>query len=139
MIGTGKLALIGVVIGALGAGASVAEAQGSFRVDPNLASRGKVVYERNGCYMCHGLGVKDRRAAPDLAGVTERRDHDWLRRWLKDTNGMLASDPQARAMLEQWNYVRMPQVKLTDADINALLHYMAQETQRVRAQQGGGQ
>jgi protein SCO1/2 len=110
----------------------VAAAQGSFRVDANLAKRGKIVYERNGCYMCHGLGVSARRAGPDLLGVTERRDHDWLRRWLKDTNAMLAGDPQARAMLQQWNGVRMPQVKLTDADIDALLHYMAQQTQILR-------
>jgi protein SCO1/2 len=82
--------------------------------------------------MCHGLGVSARRAGPDLLGVTERRDHDWLRRWLKDTNAMLAGDPQARAMLQQWNGVRMPQVKLTDADIDALLHYMAQQTQILR-------
>lgn len=125
-----RLALVGLVAGALGAAPSVAQAQESFRVDASLASRGKVVYERNGCYMCHGFGV--RRAAPDLLGVTERRDHDWLRRWFKETSAMLESDPQARAMLEQWRYVKMPQIKLSDADINALLHYMAQETQRVR-------
>jgi protein SCO1/2 len=109
---------------------ALAAAQGSFTIDPNLAKRGKYVYEYNGCYMCHAFGKI--RAAPDLAGVTERRDHDWLRQWLKDTEGMLASDPQARAMLEQWKFVKMPQVKLTDRDIDALLHYMAQETQRTR-------
>lgn len=127
-----KLALICLVVGALGAGGSVAEAQAGFTVDQALATRGKTVWMRNGCYMCHGFGMS-RRAAPDLAGVTERRDHDWLRRWLKETNSMLQSDPQARAMLEQWNYVKMPQIRLSDADVNALIHFMAQETQRTRA------
>jgi hypothetical protein len=46
---------------------------------------------------------------------------------------MLQSDPQARAMLEQWRFVRMPQIKLTDNDVEALLHFMTQETQRTRA------
>jgi len=131
MTRSAKLALIGLVGVALGAGGSVAEAQAGFTVDPALATRGKTVYTRNGCYMCHGFGSI--RAAPDLQGVTERRDHDWLRRWLKDTNGMLQSDPQARAMLEQWRYVKMPQIRLSDADVNALIHFMAQETQRTRA------
>lgn len=130
MTRSAKLALIGLVGGALGLGGSVAEAQESFRVDANRANRGKTVWIRNGCYVCHGFGKV--LAAPDLAGVTERRDHDWLRRWLKETNAMLASDAQARAMLEQWQNVKMPQVKLTDADVDALLHFMAQETQRTR-------
>jgi cytochrome c551/c552 len=131
MIRLARLAVAGFVAGALGVGASVAAAQGSFQVDPNLASRGKVVYERNGCYACHGFGRV--LAGPDLQGVTERRDTAWVRRWLKETNNMLESDPQARAMLEQWRYVRMPQIKLSDNDVNALLHFMAQETARTRA------
>lgn len=130
MIRPAKLALVGLIAGALALGTSVAQAQG-LRVDASRAARGKVVYERNGCYVCHGMGRV--LAAPDLAGVTERRELDWLRRWLKETNAMLESDPQAQAMLEQWKFVRMPQIKLSDADIDALLHYMAQQTQRVRS------
>ena len=110
---------------------SAAQAQESFRVDANLAGRGKTVWMRNGCYVCHAFGRL--LAAPDLMGVTERRDHDWLRRWLKETTAMLESDPQARAMLEQWRYIKMPQIRLSDGDVNALLHFMAQETQRLRA------
>ena len=112
-------------------GASVASAQGGLRVDPNLASRGKIVYERNGCYVCHGIGRL--LAAPDLAGVTERREVGWLRRWLKETNAMLESDPQARAMLEQWRGIKMPQIKLSDSDVDAILHYIARETAKVRS------
>jgi len=124
-------ALVGLVVGALALGSSVASAQGSLRVDPNLASRGKVVYEKNGCYVCHGIGRQ--LAAPDLAGVTERRELGWLRRWLKETNAMLESDPQAMAMLEQNRYIKMPQFKLKDSDVDAILHYLAQETQKVRS------
>jgi cytochrome c551/c552 len=122
--------LVGLVVAGLAVGSSVAQAQG-LSVDANLAARGKVVYERNGCYICHGFGKV--LAAPDLQGVTERRELDWLRRWMKETSSMLQSDPQARAMLEQWRFVRMPQIKLTDNDVEALLHFMTQETQRTRA------
>jgi protein SCO1/2 len=122
--------LVGLVVAGLAVGSSVAQAQG-LSVDANLAARGKVVYERNGCYICHGFGKV--LAAPDLQGVTERRELDWLRRWMKETSSMLQSDPRARAMLEQWRFVRMPQIKLTDNDVEALLHFMTQETQRTRA------
>jgi cbb3-type cytochrome oxidase cytochrome c subunit len=128
MTRTSKLVLLGLVGGALGVGGSVAEAQS--RVDANLATRGKTVWMRNGCYTCHGIGKL--LAAPDLAGVTERRDHAWLRRWLKETSSMLQSDPQARAMLEQYHYIKMPQFKLSDADVDALLAFLAEETQRTR-------
>lgn len=127
-----KLALIALVGGALALGGSVAEAQEGFRVDVNRATRGKAVWMRHGCYTCHGFGRKV-LAGPDLAGVTERRDHDWLRKWLKETNSMLAGDPQAMAMLEQWKYVKMPQFKVSDADVEALIHFLAQESQRTRA------
>ena len=135
MIRLARLAVVGFVAGALGIGSSVAAAQGGFQVDASLASRGKVVYERNGCYICHGFGKV--LAAPDLQGVTERRDAAWLRRWLKETSNMLESDPQARAMLEQWRFIKMPQIKLSDNDVNALLHFMAQETERTRAMSQG--
>jgi cytochrome c551/c552 len=124
-------AFVGLVAGALVLGSSVASAQGGMRVDPNLASRGKVVYERNGCYVCHGIGRL--LAGPDLAGVTERRETGWLRRWLKETNAMIDTDPQAKAMVEQFRGIKMPQIKLSDSDVDAILHYIAQETQKLRS------
>jgi protein SCO1/2 len=123
-----KLAVTGLFV-AFGLGGSVVHAQG-VTVDANRASRGKTVYNKNGCYVCHAFGRQ--LAAPDLMAVTDRRDQDWLRRWLKDTNGMLATDPQAKAMLEQYRHIKMPQFKLADSDIDAIIHYMAQESQRMR-------
>lgn len=123
-----KLAVTGLFV-ALSLVSSVAHAQG-VTVDANRATRGKAVYMKNGCYVCHAFGRL--LAAPDLMGVTDRRDQDWLRRWLKDTNGMLATDPQAKAMLEQFRYVKMPQFKIGDSDIDAVIHFMAQESQRMR-------
>lgn len=123
-----KLALTGIFV-AFGLAGSTAHAQG-VTVDANRAARGKTVYERHGCYICHAFGRQ--LAAPDLMAVTDRRDQDWLRRWFKDTNGMLATDPQAKAMLEEYRLVKMPQFKLTDSDVDALIHFMAQESQRLR-------
>jgi cytochrome c551/c552 len=123
-----KLALTGLFV-ALSLGSSVVQAQG-VTVDANRATRGKLVYERNGCYICHAFGRQ--LGGPDLMSVTDRRGEDWLKRWLKDTNMMLANDPQAKAMLEQYKMVRMPQFKISDSDIEAVIHFMAQESLRMR-------
>jgi cytochrome c551/c552 len=100
-------------------------------VDATLADKGMVVWREKGCFACHGFGRV--LAGPDLAGVMERRDHDWLRKWLKETDTMLQNDPQAVAMLKDWTGVKMPNMKLSDAQIDALFHYMAQESARVRS------
>ncbi len=103
-------------------------------VDEALARRGATVYLSKACYTCHGLGAGLRRAAPDLLGITDRRDHTWLRAWLLNTDSMISSaDPQVKAMLEEYKGVKMPQIALNDADVTALFHYMAQDSARIRA------
>jgi nitrite reductase (NO-forming) len=67
-------------------------------VDPALAKKGKSVFVNKGCGACHSIG-KGKMAGPDLAGVTERRSHDWLKRWLKDPTAMFGNDSIADAMV----------------------------------------
>jgi len=104
--------------------------QGAFTVDENMAKRGKQVWERKGCFGCHQIGKP--LAGPDLMGVHERRSLDWLRRWLKNTNEMLQTDSIAQAMLAEAKNQKMPQQNLSDADIDALIHYIARETNKRR-------
>lgn len=104
---------------------------GNRPVDAALVQRGAEIFYKQGCYMCHGFGTT-LRSAPDLAGIMERRDPEWTRRWLLNTTEMLQSDPQAIAMLKDWKGYKMPQIKLRAEDIDPLFHYMANETARVR-------
>jgi protein SCO1 len=106
--------------------AQAAPAGQALTVDPALAKRGESLYRNRGCEACHTIG-KGKRAGPDLQGVTQRRELDWLRRWLKNTNEMLESDSTAKAMLAEYNGVRMPGQRLSDADVDALIHYIARE------------
>jgi cytochrome c2 len=129
MTRTSKLALAALV-GGLMAWGSVAQAQG-VTVDANLAKKGKNVFVNRGCSTCHSIG-KGVLAGPDLAGLTQRREMDWIKRWLKNTTEMLASDSIAQAMLAEAKGVKMPQVKLSDAEIDQLIHYIAQESAKVR-------
>lgn len=103
-------------------------------MDAGLVQRGAEIYVKKGCYTCHGIGHSGRRAAPDLAGVMERRDHEWLRKWLLNTTEMLMSDAQAIAMLAEWKGYKMPNMKLRPEEIDPLFHYLANETARVRSE-----
>lgn len=98
--------------------------------DAALAKRGQSLYTNKGCIGCHSIGG-GKRSGPDLAGVTQLRNHDWLRRWLKNPTVMFETDSIAKALLAQYNNTRMPNLRLKDDEVEALLHYMAQESARV--------
>lgn len=124
-----KLTLAAFAAIAIAVPASTA-AQGSISVDPALAKKGKSLYASRGCATCHAFGKK--LAGPDLAGVMERRDHDWLRRWLLNTTEMIASDSIAMAMVVEYKNTKMPNMKLKPADVDALFHYFQQESAKVK-------
>ena len=102
-------------------------------VDQSLAQFGAQVFRNKGCDMCHGFGRTV--SGPDLAGIMERRDPAWTKRWLQETRAMLESDAQAQDMLKQWKGYKMPQIKLSDREVDGLFHFFAQETARA---QGSG-
>jgi mono/diheme cytochrome c family protein len=122
-----SLAVLGVAGAVALFSAGTASAQAS---NDALVKRGKTLWQNRGCAGCHAIGKKN--AGPDLAGVTARRSKDWLVRWLKDTEGMLASDSTAMTMLEEWKGMRMPGQKLSDQEIDALLAFIDAETARKR-------
>jgi nitrite reductase (NO-forming) len=88
--------------------------------DPEAAS-GKLAFESK-CLACHSLG-QGKKLGPDLAGVTEHRNDEWLTRWLKSPEKMLASDEHAKALLKQYNNIPMPNQNLSDQEIRQYLKY----------------
>lgn len=72
------------------------------------------------CASCHTVG-KGQRVGPDLKGALDRRSRAWAERFVKAPSGMLDSDADARALLAQFNGVRMPDLGLSDADVRGLL------------------
>ena len=88
--------------------------------DPE-AVRGKLSFESK-CLACHSLG-QGRKLGPDLAGVTKRRTDSWLTRWLKSPEQMLAADPDAKALLKEYNNIPMPNQNVNEAEIREYLKY----------------
>ena len=113
--------------------------QGDYANAPELRqiSAGETMF-RDRCSSCHDIngGHKPLRNArqlgPDLYAVGQRRDPQWLRRWLAEPDRMLAEgDPIAKAMYEQYQVI-MPNFRLESHEIDALINYMASETDRLR-------
>ena len=78
------------------------------------------------CSACHSLGEEE-GLGPGLKGVTKKRNHAWLARWLKEPDRMLADkDPIAVGLYNKYNKVRMPNLKLSDTDIEALIKFMSE-------------
>jgi cytochrome c551/c552 len=125
-----KASLGVAAIVALSLPAQSAAQGGGMMVDATKAQAGKKAFVKFGCQGCHRIGGKT--SGPDLAGVIDRRGVEWLTRWLKNTTEMLQSDSTAMALLKEWKGYKMPQMKVSDGDIDHLLHYIAQETAKLR-------
>jgi len=126
MLRISKLGLCSFIVGTLVLSGTIAQAQ-----DAALAKKGKSLFSSRGCTACHTIGKAGSTAAgPDLAGVTERRSHDWLKRWLKNPTEMIGSDSIADAMVVAAKNVKMPNMKLSDSDIDALMNYFAENPKK---------
>jgi protein SCO1 len=86
------------------------------------------------CSACHTIGQGD-KIGPDLAGVTTRRDRNWLARYVQQPDRMLAEgDPIAKALFEKYQNARMPNVSLGSADVAAVLSYLESRDGASKAQ-----
>ncbi|MEQ1651701.1 MAG: SCO family protein [Hyphomicrobium sp.] len=84
------------------------------------------------CASCHTVGKGD-SIGPDLAGVSERRDRDWLRKFISRPDKMReAGDPLALELFEKYNRVLMPYLGLNETDAEDALSYIDGETLKAK-------
>jgi hypothetical protein len=71
------------------------------------------------------------RVGPNLMGITERRDPDWLKRWIKEPDAMLLEgDPIAMGLFEAYAQIPMPNLGLMDNEVDLLIEFLAAESRR---------
>jgi len=92
----------------------------------NEAHWGQRAWNSRQCSGCHELG-RDQSSGPNLIGVTQRRTTEWLRKWLKNPVTMAQDDPIAMDLKKKYGS-QMPNLQLTDQDINGLIIYLDRET-----------
>lgn len=87
------------------------------------AEEGEQIFQQK-CAACHTVG-KGVLVGPDLQGVTERRDLDWLQRWIAGPDKMLAAgDPTATELLKEYNNIPMPNLGLSQGEVASLIAYL---------------
>jgi mono/diheme cytochrome c family protein len=76
------------------------------------------------CFACHTIGA-GRRVGPDLAGVTGKRTEEWLLRFIKSSQTVIAGgDADAVALAAQFPGLVMPDALLNDAQIRDVLRFI---------------
>lgn len=76
------------------------------------------------CKACHNLDGPQ-LIGPNLAGITERREQDWLIRFIRNSQEMIqAGDPIAVQVFEEYNKIPMPPHNLSDEQIIDILLYI---------------
>ena len=91
------------------------------------ADRGAYLF-RTRCAACHTVGRGD-SVGPDLLGVSRVRDHDWLARFIATPDKMVADgDPVATSLYAKYRQVQMPNLRLGDPDVAALIRYLDAQT-----------
>jgi len=97
-----------------------------------LAEQGEAIFQKQ-CSTCHTIGGGDTPMGPDLAGVTDRRDRQWLRRIIREPEKLIAEgDPVAQELKEEYGMV-MPAMGLSQDELEAViafLTYPAEEEHR---------
>lgn len=96
-------------------------------IDQELADLGESLFQSKGCIGCHTIG-SGRLTGPDLKGVTERREFDWMAAMMTNPDSMLKDDPVARQLLGEY-MTPMLNMGVTADDVRAIYEYLRSERQ----------
>lgn len=90
-------------------------------------ANGKFLFEDWGCKACHGIGTtynQDAEKGPNLAGVFTRRKEDWIKKFTKNPEAMIASgDKDAVEMSKKYGKT-MKTFKMTDAEWDDIFDFV---------------
>jgi mono/diheme cytochrome c family protein len=92
-------------------------------LEQDRVKRGLAIFEMK-CSACHKLNDQ-RVVGPGWAGITKKREPEWIMNMITNVDVMLDQDPEARKLLELC-LVRMPNQNVSIGDARDILEYMRQ-------------
>ncbi|MEC7863546.1 MAG: c-type cytochrome [Bacteroidota bacterium] len=86
-------------------------------------SDGAQIFKQN-CTSCHVMG-ETKLIGPGLKGITEKRNKEWLKKWINSSSELIASgDADAIAIFQEYDKVAMTDFYFSDEDFEALYSYL---------------
>jgi mono/diheme cytochrome c family protein len=87
--------------------------------------RGAQIYAMESCAICHGKQREGTRLGPPLIGLKAHWTEDKLvRDYFPDPVTFQNNDPRLREMLKTFNTMKMPAVRIPEADQRALARWL---------------
>jgi mono/diheme cytochrome c family protein len=94
---------------------------------------GKTLFEQS-CASCHSIDESGASYGPDLKTVTQRRDRDWLVRWIAAPEKVIESgDAIAQELVQKYNGVPMPNAGLQPDQVESIVSYLENAAGNVSA------
>lgn len=90
-------------------------------LDTKMAGEGEKITGVK-CSSCHKM-TSEKLVGPGWAGVTQRRNPEWLMNFITNPDPMIDKDPEVQASLEIC-LVRMPNQNLSDDEARNILEFM---------------
>ncbi|EMR02390.1 Cytochrome c, mono- and diheme variant [Cesiribacter andamanensis AMV16] len=85
------------------------------------------------CQACHSIGGGD-IVGPDLAGISDRREADWIKGFITNSQKMItAGDEQAVAVFSKYNKIAMPSHNFSEEELSSLISYIDEASQEAQA------
>ena len=107
-----------------------------FSVNDIKAQDGEKLF-KSYCASCHSPGTA-KLVGPGLAGISDKRDKEWLHSWIKNSPAMVAAgDPEAVKIFNEYNKLVMPPQPVNDEEIDAILAYIEEAGAPAPAAAGG--
>jgi len=94
-------------------------------IDESLVIAGKNTFKSK-CMACHSIDTK--MIGPALSGVLNRRAPEWIMNMILSPEIMTKEDPDAIALLKEYNNIPMMPLGLTDLEAREILEYLRTES-----------
>ncbi|ADE35366.1 Cytochrome c [Candidatus Karelsulcia muelleri DMIN] len=93
---------------------------------------GKELFKKN-CTACHSLDLKKKLVGPPLYGINEKRNNEWLHKWIKNNKKLRESgDKDAIALYNKYNKSEMTLFpKLSSKDIDDILYFIKNKNNEI--------